>query len=258
MPYWYPKQALTWLCRRGTSKITKQPGYLFYNNVKGTNFVTLDNLLQGTPSTGKTTSVPYQFDKPDEAYFPNKIINYSIQGVDNYQMTFLRGGFKHGYDFATKSLIRGQYEYADLLRKTTVLGNRSLYSDIGMPRADYVLEGEPNPDILDAMFISDWQKRYCLQQAVKIIVRGHESRFAGDMIDSEWASTEKNEIWNKQMKGLYLVKSVTNQWGPTRPGWVQKLVLLKNGYTDSRNRNLVRSTRKNLYGSLLTKLGSLL
>jgi hypothetical protein len=74
------------------------------------------------------------------------------------------------------------------------------------------------------------------------------------MIELEWPSTEKEQKWNKQMKGLYLVKSVTNQWGPTRPGWVQKLVLLKNGYTDSRNRDLVKATRKNLYGSTASTL----
>jgi hypothetical protein len=254
MPYWYPKQALMWLCRRGTSKVGKKPGYLFYNNTKGTNFLTLDALLRGSPTTDKKTSMTYKFDKPDESYFLNKILSASLQGIDNYQMNFLRGGHKFGYDFSSKSFITKQYEYSDLVRGTTILGNKTLYSDIGTPRADYVLEAEPDPNILDAMFISDWQKRYSLQQAVKIIVQGYESRFAGDMIELEWPSTEKEQKWNKQMKGLYLVKSVTNQWGPTRPGWVQKLVLLKNGYTDSRNRDLVKATRKNLYGSTASTL----
>ena len=257
MPYWYPKQAISWLCRRGVSKVTKKPGYLFYNNTRGTNFITLDNLLQGSPQIGRLTSVPYQFDRPGEPYFTNKILGFSIQGVDNYDMPNLRGGFRYGYDFSTKSFITGQYQYSDLLRDVTVLGNRSLYSDIGTPRANYVLEAEPDPNILDAMFESEWQKRYSLQQAIKIIVRGHEQRFAGDMIEIQWPSTEKDEVWNRQMKGLYLVKSVTNQWSPTRPAWVQKLVLLKNGYTDSRNKNLLKSTRKNIYGSTVSSvLGS--
>jgi len=260
MPYWYPKQALTWLCRRGRAKITKQPGYLFYNNIKGTNFVTLDSLLQGSPQSGKKTSVPYAFDRPGESYYLNKILSMTLQGVDNYQMSFLRGGHKYGYDFSKKAFVTQQYEYSDLVKKTTVLGNRSLYSDIGIPRADYVLEGEPDPNILDAMFVSDWQKRYSLQQAVKIIVQGYETRYAGDMVEIEWPSTERqDQLFNKQMKGLYLVKSVTNQWSSTtKPPWIQKLVLLKNGYTDSRNRDLVRATRKNLYGSTVsTIIGSL-
>ena len=213
--------------------------------------------MQGSPlaTISKTT---YQFDKPEDPYFTNKILSFAIQGVDNYQMPYLRGGFKYGYDFSTKSFIKEQFEYSDLIKDVTVLGKRSLYSNIGTPRADYVLEGEPDSNILEAMFVSDWQKRYSLQQAIKIIVRGHEQRFAGDMIEIQWPSTEKDEIWNKQMNGLYLVKSVTNQWSSmTKPNWVQKLVLIKNGYTDSRNKNLLKSSRKNIYGTTVSSvLGS--
>lgn len=249
MPYWTVRQAFKWLLKRGTSAITGTPGYIFFQNTRGLNLITLESLLQGTPRRGTPTSEVYKFEEPDKLYYKNKILGWSIQGVDNFSMNFLRGGNKFGFDFNTKTLIRNQYEFSDGLDQTTVLGRKSLFTDIGTSRARYELEGDANTKILDAIFYSDFSKRYSMQQAVKIVLKGHEDRFAGDMIELEWPSTEAALAHNKQMKGIYLVKSVTNQWSASRPSWVQKLVLLKNGYTDSRNLNLTLASRRNIYGT---------
>ena len=258
MPYWTVKHAIDYLARRGTGSRSGQSGYLFFNNSKGLNFVTLDTLLNGSPKSKGLTSPGYVFDRPGEPFYTNKILGWTLEGVDNFQMNKLRGRSSFGYDFTKKALISNSYEYSDAIKNVTVLGRKSLYSDIGTPRADYVLEGETDSKILDAMYYGEFAKRYSLQQAIKLIVRGHEDRFAGDMLEILWPSTEKALIHNENLKGLYLVKSVTNQWSHTRPGWIQKLVCIKNGYTASRNKNLLNSTKRNLYGSTVANvLGSL-
>lgn len=248
MPWWTPKQAINWLSRRATSVESGKSGYLFYNNSQGLNYLTLDKLLQGAPRTSGTTKDEYVFSSPDNIWFINKVIGWELIGIDNFFLKWIQGGNKFGYDFTTKSLLNTRYEFKDGLDNITVLGRKALYSDIGTSRADYVIEGDSDSKILDATFYDEFSKRYSLQQGIKIIVRGHEERFAGSMIEIVWPSTEKSLVHNKQMKGLYLVRSVTHQWSPSRPGWIQKLVLLKNGYTDSRNRDLLSVSRKNLYG----------
>ncbi len=258
MPFWTVKDAIDYLTRRGTGSVSGQSGYLFFNNSKGLNFVTLDTLLDGSPKKTGLTSPGYVFDRPGEPFYTNKILGWTLEGVDNFQMNKLRGRSSFGYDFSQKALISNSYEYSDALSNVTVLGRKSLYSDIGTSRADYVLEGEADPKILDAMYYGEFAKRYSLQQAVKLIVRGHEDRFAGDMLEILWPSTEKALLHNENLKGLYLVKSVTNQWSASRPGWIQKLVCIKNGYTSSRNKNLLNATKQNLYGSVVANvLGSI-
>ena len=249
MPYWTVRQAFKWLLKRGTSTTTGTPGYIFFQNTKGLNFITLESLLQGAPRIGTPTSGVYKFEEPDKPYFRTRILGWKIQGVDNFTMNFSRGGNNYGFDFDTKTFIRNQYEFLDGLDQTTVLGRKALFTDIGTSRARYELEGDTDTKILDAIFYSDFIKRYSMQQAVKLVMKGHEDRFAGDMIEIEWPSTEKGLVHNKQMKGIYLVKSVTNQWSASRPSWVQKLVCLKNGYTDSRNLNLTLASKRNIYGT---------
>ena len=66
------------------------------------------------------------------------------------------------------------------------------------------------------------------------------------------------------MKGFYLVKSITHQWSANQtPQYIQKLVLLKNGYTDidiNKVFQLVKATKKNVAGdaSVVYQLGSVL
>ncbi len=259
MPWWTAKQAINWLSKRGKSIVTGKSGYLFYNSSRGLNFVTIEKLLQGSPRKTGDTSGVYLFQNPQNIWYINNVLGFSLVGVDNSFLRWIRGGTKFGYDFTTKSLLEGEFELTDGLDNITVLGRKTLYSDIGTPRADYKNEGESDSDILEVMWHDEFNKRYTLQQGIKIIVKGHEERFAGSMLEIEWPSTEKELIHNKQMKGLYLVRSVTHEWSHGRPGWIQKLVLLKNGYTDSRNKNLLNASRKNVYGSeaegILGRLG---
>lgn len=249
MPFWTPKQAITWLSRRATSSATGKAGYLFFNTSQGLNYVTIDKLLQGSPrKTGETKGV-YVFKNPQNVNYINNILGWSLTGVDNFFLKWIRGSTKFGYDFSTKSLLETSNTISDGIKNITVLGRKALYSDIGTARANYMIEGESDSDTLQTMYHDEFNKRYTLQQGIKIIVKGNEERYAGSLIEIEWPSTEKELVHNRQLKGLYLVKSVTHQWSPSRPGWIQKMVLLKNGYTDSRNRNLINATRKNIYGS---------
>jgi hypothetical protein len=87
----------------------------------------------------------------------------------------------------------------------------------------------------------------------EIIVPGKiKDRFCGGLIEIEWPSTVKKQKLNKMMKGLYLVKSITHQYAVGQsPYYTQKLVLMKNGYTDADAANvvkLVKATKSNTYG----------
>jgi len=283
MPWWTVKQAISWLSKRGTggtplpslpssiggisipsvpggvSTTGGNPGYLYFPSTKnkelGLNFMTLNKLMQGSVRTTGETKGVYVFQNPENINYINRILGWEHIGVDNFFLSKgIHGGNRFGYDFSTKGLLNTRYEYKDGIDKTTILGNKTLYTDMGTSRSEYVIEGDSSIEILDSTFYHEFIKRYSLQQGIKIIVKGHEERYAGALIEIEWPSTEKQLVHNKQMKGLYLIKSVTHQWSPSRPGWIQKLVLLKNGYTDSRNRDLLKASKKNLYGARVTSI----
>jgi hypothetical protein len=82
--------------------------------------------------------------------------------------------------------------------------------------------------------------------AVIITVRGHERRYAGQLANIYWPSGTLKDVYNKNLDGKYLVKSVTHYFGMKRPTYTQKLVLVKTGYTDSNSRNLVKASKTNI------------
>ena len=61
MPYWTPKEALKWLIKRASGSETSMPGYLFYSNSKGLNFVTLEKLLKQNKLLQKNMSIQMLF-----------------------------------------------------------------------------------------------------------------------------------------------------------------------------------------------------
>jgi hypothetical protein len=83
---------------------------------------------------------------------------------------------------------------------------------------------------------------------VTITVAGNEKRHAGGMIKIQWPSKDPvREIINKEMDGKYLIKSVTHYFAKGyQPLYSQKLVCIKNGYSDSDNTDLIKAVNINI------------
>ena len=74
-------------------------------------------------------------------------------------------------------------------------------------------------------------------------------------IEIEWPSNERERTksFNKQLKGKWLIKSITHQLlGGTTMSYRQRLVLLKNGFEDSDMKDLVNASKMNLYSDKTT------
>jgi len=99
--------------------------------------------------------------------------------------------------------------------------------------------------------INNFVKAYCTQQLMNIMVLGNEKRYAGHQIFIDWGSVDqKSKTKNKIFDGAYLVKSIThdfiNQSSPV--GYVQRMVLIKNGYQTPSTRLLKKSKNINISG----------
>lgn len=125
--------------------------------------------------------------------------------------------------------------------KYTMLGSDTLFNaDILLGKIlkpQEVLTGESGDKymllecLLENMYYSDWIKQYCLQQLVSINVSGHVERYAGGQIEINWLSGNSDVMFNENYMGRYLVKSITHQFSAqTEPQYIQKMVLIKNGY----------------------------
>jgi hypothetical protein len=118
------------------------------------------------------------------------------------------------------------------------LGTKSLFAitddtDIQIYKPHFNIN-EDDEEILKNIYYSDWVKRYCLQQTIQCTLEGHSDRYAGGMIEIKWPSADDDIQVDPNMVGLFLVKSITHQWTPlSKPVYLQKMVLIKNGYHDS-------------------------
>jgi hypothetical protein len=249
MPYWTPQEALSWIMKRSSGATSGQAGYLFYNNNLGTNFCTIDKLMNDDPAEKEI-----YIHGGKDIYYRNKILGWSISGIDSNALRGVKGGHRMGYDFSTKSLLDNSYTYSSEIANHTMLGKSTLFQDISDSTIDYRLEGESDTKLLDNIYNHEFIKRYSVQQGISIIVVGSSHRYAGGLIEIDWPSSFKSQKLNKPLKGLYLIKSITHQFaGNQTPGWIQKLVLIKNAYTELEIKKigqLVKATKTNIFGSV--------
>lgn len=246
IPFWTPKKTLDWLLKRCRGVNSEKSGYLFYNNSEGHNFITLESLLkQGNLMNSDKQGGVYSFKGKSLEDF-NKILGYELSGIDNISRMYLKGGKRQGYDFSRKKFINQSYTYNDAISNYTLLGNRSLFEDISDSNVNSKNLGESEENIINNIYYNNWIKTYCMQQTMSIIVKGYEERHAGGLVEIEWPSTHEKEIYNKNLEGRYLVKSITHQFASGRPDYRQKMILMKNAYEDSDNTKLVKAKNKNL------------
>jgi len=247
IPYWNMNTTLTWLVKRCTSSDNNQPGFCFYNNKNGTNFVTLEKLL----SQKKLMKISdeddglYVFQDTNELLY-NKILNWYISGLDMTLMKYLSGGVTWGYNTNTKNFIKQKHKYKDLVNEHTMLGKKSLFPDISDEKVSHNNLGENNIDNLNTIFTNIWNRKYNLQQCLTITVKGHQERYCGGMIEINWPSGTQEDQYNKHLHGLYLIKSITHTFsGYNNPSYKQKMICIKNGYSDSYLDTLVKAKKIN-------------
>lgn len=249
MPYWTPLEAIMWLSKRASGIDSGTAGYLYYQTSIGMNYVTLDKLFQNreveTDSSGNVLS--YKPGAPGDLEYINTVFGWEINPIDMSALIGIKGGHRLGYDFSTKTLIDNKYTYSGSIPKYTMLGKKTLYPDISDETSKYSLEGDSVSALLDNIYYDEFVKRYSKQFAIIITVRGNERRYAGMVIDLQWPSAVKSEIMHKALEGKYLVKSITHSFtGRSHPPYKQKLVLLKNAYTDSDSKSLLASSKMSL------------
>jgi len=247
MPYWTPKQAIDWLSERCTGVNSNRAGYLFYKNSVGNNFITLDGLLSNRDilTVNNNDNGIYAFENSNITSI-NKIISYQVSGIDNHSKKKLKGETNIGYDFERKKIIYGSYSYSEGINNHILLGKKSLFPDIPDDNININYTGESDKNYLNNMGYNEWVKRYCMQQTVNIIVKGHEERYAGGIIEIVWPSSDDKEKFNKNFDGKYLIKSITHQFTNTNPPYRQKLILIKNAYEDSDNTELLLAKNRNM------------
>lgn len=243
-------QNVEWLASRCSGDNSGQPGYLLYsstqNEAKPYNFVTLELMLQQNTQMPPHAG-PYTIHAPSE-YNINKIIKYKDNRVDKRSLEKLIHYVGLGYDILRKRYLKNIYKYQEGLDKFTCLGDFSLFEEgydaILSCNQELTAEFEEK-EIMKNVYFGDWVKRYCLQHTVSIILEGHCERYCGGMIEVIWPSASDDEIFDKTMNGLYLVKSVTHSFVPIqKPVYTQKMILIKNGYNDSDGK-LTPAAKKN-------------
>ena len=213
----------------------------------------------------------------DRETYPNKILDWNVSGVDNIQRKFLRGGHVYGWAFDGNRILdptndssqsdpiygnsRG-FTYSRSIDKAILTGHFSLFNDM-CPEGDpnffnnvdslknlySMFEGDDNEDMLKAIWEHDFVKRYALQNLVSVTLIGHENRYAGDHVYIYWPSGHADEL-NKQMKGVYMTKSITHSFSnPSGTGtggnipYLNKIVLIKNAYDETDSTRLYKRQR---------------
>jgi len=249
MPYWTPKEAISWLMKRASGSATRNSGYLFYKNLRGLNFVTIDKLLGGSP----INKTQYTQKSSKRLYDHYKILGWSTSGYNSLSLKGIKGGRKLGFDSSTKSFVTVENTYSDMLQYHTMLGRHSLFPDLSDETTEIDVPGDGSELVLNNIAYNDFVKRYCKQNTLEITVRGTSSNYAGAIIDIDWPSSNlREDRSNKLLKGYALVKSVIHSFGiRQRPTYTQKLVLIKNAYTSAdvgKVIPLVKATKTNVSG----------
>ena len=246
-----PATNLKWLMERCSGKDSKVPGYLLYSNTEQSensfNFITLDKLLQQKKYIDPDGT--YQMYAENISY-PNNIISYSINKVDNVSLNTLAKGIMLGYDIKRKKIIKQIYNYKDIIKDFTILGKYTLFDEkkIDFRSVKEIPTGETNDKIIDNIYKGNWFKQYCMQQTVDIMIKGHIERYAGGMIDIMWPSGESDSKIDKNMMGNFLIKSITHNFSPNDSNpYMQRIILIKNGYQDSDNYLLTKAAKKNVW-----------
>lgn len=235
-----PAQDMKWLSERCSSVVSGEPGFLIYSdtlNIGMKNLASLEYLLAMSPRLPRLTLDDVYTVIAHHEYNINNIIKYRIHRGDKNSLGSLMRGFNLGFDIRRKKHFKNEYSYTEGLDRYTCLGEYSLFNEDRdfIEFNDQILTGEHDEEyVMKNMFWGEWIKRYSLQQTVSVVMEGHSLRHCGGVIEIVWPSSDENQPFDKQMVGLYLVKSITHNFVPSnQPMYTQKMELIKNGYHDT-------------------------
>ena len=249
MPFWSPLEAIKWLSPRASGNTSKMPGYLFYSNSKGYNFHTLETLFTSKEfeKEDNKSITKYVFTDTENLERESKILSWTIEPINYQALNYLSGGHRLGYDFTTKSLIDYSYTYDEIISKYTMMGKKTLFTNISKADNQITLDGDDSEATLKNIAYHEFIRRYSKQFSVNIMVRGHDRRYAGMLIDIPWKSAVKTEVLHKLYEGKFMVKSITHQFsGKMQPYYRQLMVCVKTGYSDADYKTLVKSSKYNI------------
>jgi hypothetical protein len=229
MPYWTPAQTIKWLLKRCSSLKSNTAGYIMYSNINGKYFLTLDTLFSST----KVEDDKYVLESSNE-YYLNKILSWKHEGPDKSAYKNICGGISGGYNPLKKELLDPRYNYSQMVKNVTTLGNATLFAKIdNMTNVD--ITGDDDKNIIINIQYDNFIKSYSLQNLLHIIVPGYHKRTIGTMIEIQWPSANSKEVYSKLQSGKYLVKTVVNHFSPmSNPLYQQRLILIKNGYEENK------------------------
>lgn len=246
-PYWTVMGSLNYLSKRIVSKEMKTSGYLCYTNIidgqQTINYRSMNWLLSRLNYMEKEE---YSF-VTDNRNDKNKIYEYSINGVDKLSYKVIKGGKWLGFDFNTKSFLTYDSTYIGELKRNSILGNYSLFSNITSSEVTNNLIGERSLYNLNQYANAEWQQRYNKQQLITITVRGMEYRYAGMLIKIlKWPSYHHDNKVNDLLSGNFLIQSIKHQLArENKVSYSQEIILIKNGYENLQTNWLEKSTVKN-------------
>lgn len=245
-PWWTPAQMINWLLLRSKSDIGW--GYINYCKIDHDqetivwNLKTMESLLNQSSLANDVGDGLY-VTSSDKPYEFNKILSYEMTGMDMFSVRSLRGGHMLGYDFKRHKILNEVFQYSGTSNsnnttsdKFTMLGRWTLMhptsdSSLDDTLTNFTLTGESDEELIKNIYYNDWIKKYCVQNTMNIIVRGHESRQIGSLVELQWPTTYKNEQYNENLSGVYLIKNITHHFTTgTSPTYIQKIGLMKNAY----------------------------
>lgn len=246
--YFTPADCILRIKKRCRGETSRQAGYLFYSNSKGINFVTLNTLLASTEREKKEVHVTgTQKDRMDKDHVryvfstttgdSNQILGAFIYTPDAVDIDKLGGNRYLGFDFDGKKLITEDYQYTDHFESSekgapiNLYGNSTTYPNINTVNAVLANECESDPQKLHNIHNYRFITKYMTSLMAYLIVVGESTRYAGMIIDVLWKSANSENITDKMLDGLWLVKSITHQFMPNSvPPYKQLLVCVKPGY----------------------------
>jgi hypothetical protein len=249
IPYWNPFQTIKFLMNRSMSSVSKDSGYLFYENGEGFNFESLSGIFK---KTATKEIYLHQLRNAD-----NQPITAFV-GVAKYQ-TYLKttdliedvrkgitGSSVYTFDYGTKSFMKREMEWEKFTDKNGVsIGKNSIYTD-GFVHKDAVVDeftGYVNDRIVEGVdfpnSINDQSKIFLRNRNLFNILNnnslvvgksGDSGLFCGTLVKVEQMGGEKNTL-NEKLYGNYLLKCVKHKINLTE-GYNQVILMSKPFYSN--------------------------
>jgi hypothetical protein len=106
-----------------------------------------------------------------------------MTGLDSIGLKSVSGGTRLGFNNKEKKFIKKEYTYKESIEKNTILGYKTLFPDYSESNVEIKNLNETDETLIDNIFNNNWVRKYNLQQCLSIVVKGHENRKPGELIE---------------------------------------------------------------------------